>query len=115
MLCTPQFVAAWNKVLKTPFERVDDPLTKEQEEACAHSLLLLQGCPLLKDMDMPTIFKLCLEAKRFDLAAIILPLSSSSDRVPLLRAQQIIENNANMILTLDNSSPHLSTPPAMLI
>ncbi|KAF4521045.1 hypothetical protein B566_EDAN008117, partial [Ephemera danica] len=131
MLCTPQFVAAWNKVLKTPFERVDDPLTKEQEEACAHSLLLLQGCPLLKDMDMPTIFKLCLEAKRFDLAAIILPLSSSSERVPLLRellkvttiedlkqsfhklrnyaslpiaqAQQIIENNADMILTLDNS------------
>lgn len=63
------------------------PMSTEQEQACVKSFALTQSCPILKDVKSEEAFKLCLQLERYDLAALLLPLTSTADRKPLIEVK----------------------------
>ena len=52
---SPQFLQAWNFVLREPFLRLVQPLTTEQHEDCQGAIKLLHFCPTATDLDLQTL------------------------------------------------------------
>jgi uncharacterized protein YlaN (UPF0358 family) len=65
-------------------------MSTEEEIACVNSLALMQSCPLLKDVKSAEMFKLCLDIQRYDLAALLLPLTSTQGRKLLIEVQYFL-------------------------
>ncbi|KDR22172.1 Kinetochore-associated protein 1 [Zootermopsis nevadensis] len=67
-LSSKEYVGAWESVLFTPF------LKGEKEDACIHSLILLQSCPILRRINLNVIIEHSIQLHWPHLAAALLPL-----------------------------------------
>jgi len=89
---SPQFLAAWNKVLLSPFITLVPPVTMEKTEKCKQALKLLHFCPTAGDLDLSTLAQECVRVGMYELAAMLIPyLATNTDTIDMVKKE--VEGN----------------------
>ncbi|XP_067002138.2 kinetochore-associated protein 1 [Anabrus simplex] len=83
-------VKAWDYILLRPFIRAELPLSEEQTEACMHSLVMLQSCPLTSSVKLKDLSKHCMRINAPHMAAVLLPYLDRKERTRLKQEIELL-------------------------
>ncbi|XP_037945657.1 uncharacterized protein LOC119678077 [Teleopsis dalmanni] len=96
LLKTEGLVAAWECVLEHPFKIANKTRSIEQEEELYKTMLRLQSCPVVQNLNLMKFTEHCLRLERLHMAAIFIPFCEENEKRENIKKLILSRKNNNL-------------------